>query len=148
MGHFSKANTAETEIPVVCSCSSADLASVMKPYCKFLRFCHFCNPCFCSHITVALLLFSSPFLEGETHEVHKHFAFLVILGGSNKSYIHTMCFGRFFNVNFREYIMFPEADVEVSSPVKTFSVKTLEVPDAGRDNVYESVKEFIHLVAS
>ena len=61
MGHFPETDTTKTEISVISSRSSADLAAVVIPYCKFLRFRHFRNPCFCSHSLVALLYYFVPF---------------------------------------------------------------------------------------
>lgn len=47
--HFSQADTAKTEIAVVTSGASADLASVVIPDGELLVLGHFCNPCFGSH---------------------------------------------------------------------------------------------------
>lgn len=105
MCHFSQADTAKTEIAVVASRAAADLASVMIPDRELLVFRHFCNPCFSSHKVYLLLLFGR-FSEGNAHVVHKQSAFVVVLSGGHERNVHAMGFGRFFNINFRENIMF------------------------------------------
>lgn len=105
MCHFSQADTAETEIAVVTARASANLASVVIPDGELLVFSHFCNPCFSSHKVFLLLLFRR-FSEGNAHVFHKQFAFVVVVSGGNERNVHTVGFGRFFNINFRENIMF------------------------------------------
>ena len=58
-----------------------------------------------------------------------------------------MCFGRFFHVYLRKYVVLANADVQIASAVKAFA-KTLKVSYARGYDVDESVKKFVHFVAA